>query len=112
MSELRFSIKKGDRKPALQVKVFNPDGSARDLSSGIASMKFYMGKPGAAVKVNGAAMTAVTLVSGVIEYQWAAGDTDEVGEFRGEVLITDTAGKEETFPKDTYIIVEIMEDIP
>lgn len=109
-AERRFYIKRGDRAPYLQVQVLNPDDTARDLSTASA-IQLNMGKEGALVpKINMQPMTSIFLGQGIVEYRWAAADTDTVGEFRAEIVVTE-GGKSESFPHDGYIIVEVVQDV-
>jgi len=109
--DLRFHLKKGDRQPPLQMIIYNPDGTRKDLSSGITGMIFRMGKPGVAVKIAAGVITAVNLAQGVVEHRWASTTTDEVGEFRGELVITYTDATTETFPKESFLVVEIHDEV-
>lgn len=108
-SERRFYIKKDDTAPAIQVQITNPDGTARDLTDASA-FKFSMGKQGSLPKIDLQAATAVLLAQGVIQYDWTSADTNTADEYRAEFSFTED-GRLETFPKDGYIIVEVVEDI-
>lgn len=110
MSDLRFHLKQGDQEPALQVIIYNPDTTPMNLSA-VAGILFRMSKPGEAPTIAAGSTTGVDLVNGIVEYRWGPDDTDEAGEYRAEFIVTYTSGKEETFPKDTYLIVEIHENV-
>lgn len=111
MSNLRFKIKQGDREPALQIQIFNADDTPRNLTTGLAGILFQMGKAGATPVVHNGSTTAVNLAEGITEYRWGTGETDEVGEFRAEFVLVDIDGHEETYPKDTFIVVEVIPDV-
>ena len=103
----RFPMKVGDLEPPLQFQIFGPDGKPRDMSTGITSVLFYMGKPGEAKKINGVACDPVLPANGIYQYAWRAGDTDEPGDFRATVKING----EDTFPKSGYILVALEEGV-
>jgi hypothetical protein len=59
--------------------------------------------------------TTATIVSGTagtVRYDWAAGDTDVVGKFRGEFEATLSTGKIVTVPNDSYIDIRIQDSVP
>lgn len=100
----RVVYKKGDRQPALQVQITNPDGTPRDITADI--ITFNMGKPGAAKKVNAGATTTVAATNGIVEYRWGVNDLDTVDEYRAEFVLNGNDHR----PKDGYIIVAV-EDV-
>lgn len=108
--ERRFYIKKDDEDPPCQVKILNPDGSARDLTE-CSDFKFSMGLQGATPKVDLADATPVLLSQGVIQYDFTSTDTNTVAEYRAEFSFVNENSRLETFPKDGYIIIEVLEDI-
>jgi hypothetical protein len=61
-------------------------------------------------KIN-AAVTLTTPASGIITYEWAAGDTDTVGTYNGEFQITYTSGKMLTVPTVGYKSIEVIADL-
>lgn len=98
-------MKTGDLRPYLQVKIFNQDGSARDLTGDIVT--FNMKAPDGTLVIDDGAMTGVIMSQGIVEYRWLAGQTDEANIFRGEVVINGV----DTFPKEGYITIEFTEDL-
>lgn len=96
-------MKTNDTEPPLQVQIFNPDGTERDLTG--AAVTFVMKRAGA-TKVD-APMTPVLVTRGIMEYQWDAGDTDEPEEFQAEVVVNGI----DTYPKDGYITVIFSQDL-
>jgi aspartate 1-decarboxylase len=102
---LKHSMKTGDLRPYLQVKIFNPDGTPRNVVGDI--IEFDMKSASGNLVINGAAMTAVNAAQGIVEYRWQEGETDEAGIFRAEVVINGV----DTFPKEGYITVEFAEDL-
>ncbi len=113
---MAFHIKQNDTAPALRATLRNGDGTAVDLTS--ASVDFHMRKSSdgvfdvapAGTPVTGGA-TIVDAPSGVVEYQWAEGDTGEAGEFSAEFQVTHISGEVETFPNDGYLRVIVTGEI-
>ena len=58
------------------------------------------------------AATVVTAASGTVRYDWAAGDTDVVGKFRGEFVATLASGRDVTVPNFEYIDIRIQDSVP
>lgn len=112
-----FTIKRNDTRPRLVTTLVDDFGtsteSALDLTTASA-VKFLMraasAAAGSAPKVNAAA--AITDAdAGIVTYTWAEGDTDTEGEFEGEFQITWSDDGVETIPNDTYISIQIVDDL-
>lgn len=103
-----FHIKQGDTAPALQATLRYADGTAINLTG--ATVRFLM-RPhdDATVAVNGAA-TVITAADGLVEYRWAAGDTDDVGIYQAEFEIAQ-GSTIVTVPNAGYIVVQVLGDI-
>lgn len=102
---LLHKMKRHDLRPYLQVKIFNPDGTARDLTGDL--INFNMKDTSGNLVVDNQIATLVLASQGLVEYRWQAGDTDGAGVFRGEFVINGI----DTFPKEGYIQIEITEDL-
>lgn len=90
-----YYIKQNDTSPDLQVTLKDGDGEAVDVTS--STIVFTM-SAGGVVKVSEQSATIVTASSGVVKYEWAAGDTDTPGTYEGEFEVTFSGGKIQTFP--------------
>lgn len=108
MSE-SFYLKAGDTSPALRATLQNPDGTAVDLTG--ATVVFNMRSSGNTVLISRVACSIVTAASGIVQYDWQAGDTDTVGQHLGEFEVTFADSTVETFPNDGYIRVIIARQI-
>lgn len=102
---LMHAMKTGDLRPYLQVKIFNPDGTPRDLTEDIVT--FNMKDAAGVLVINDGAVTPVLASQGVMEYRWEAGETDDAGVFRGEMVINGI----DTYPKEGYITIQFTEDL-
>ena len=106
MSET-FYIKQNDTSPALRyalIPTVNLTG---------ASVVFNMRPRGSTtVKVSRQTATVVApATSGIVEYSWAAADTDTMGDYEAEFEITYSDATVETFPNASYIAVKVTDDI-
>ena len=103
-----FTIKQGDTSPALSVQ-FKWDDSVVDLTD--ATVKMYMGLyDESSLLIDGATCTITDAENGEIEYAWQTGDTDVVGLYEVEFVVTFSDGTIQTFPNDQFLLIEIVED--
>lgn len=112
-----FTIKRNDTRPRLVTTLLTDFGTAQegplDLTTATA-VKFLMrlasAAPGSVPKVN--AVAAISdAAAGVVTYTWAVGDTDVAGTFEGEFQVTWSDDGVETVPNDTYISIEVVDDL-
>lgn len=107
---MAFEIKRNDRRPYFRVAL-TQNGSAADLTTAVAA-RFIM-KTGSTIKVNRATMTFIDKPGGIVQYAWAATDTDTSGDYNCEVEI-DWGGSPaelQTFPSKGYFTVTITDDL-
>lgn len=103
-----FLIKKDDTYPPITA-ILQRDGSAIDLSG--ATVQFQMALQGESALTVDAAATVTDAENGEVEYSWDAADTDVVGIYEAEFVITYASGRIETFPNDHFLYIEIVEDL-
>lgn len=104
-----FNIKQNDTQPALRAQFNDGDGLAIVLTD--SSVRFHMRPIGSSqVKIDATAVV-ITPTSGLVEYNWIAADTDTIGSYQAEFEVTYPDGTIETFPNNSYIRVEIIDDI-
>lgn len=104
-----IALKRNDRLPVLQASLKNPDGSAVNLTG--TSQRFVMRLPGAAAAKVTAVPTVVNASGGVVQYSWAAGDTDTTGTYQAEFEVTFAGGLIQTYPNNGYLSVAIIDDL-
>jgi hypothetical protein len=105
-----FNLKRGDRLPKISATLKDSTGAVVDLSGG-ATVTFRMRKVGStgALKVNTSA-NIVNAAGGVVEYPWAATDTDTAGDYEAE-FVANFGSLVQTHPNDSYIDVKISEPL-
>jgi len=102
-----FTIKRGATAPALSIAITS-GGVALPLTGATAVFRM---KNASGTTVIDAAALIETPASGVVEYQWADGDTDTAGVYTAEFHITLASGKLLVLPTDSFITVTIYADI-
>lgn len=98
---MAFEIKRNDRRPYFRVQLTQNNDPA-DLTTAIA---------GSTVKLNRLAMTFVDRPTGIVQYAWAAGDTDTSGDYNIEVEVDRGGAEYETFPSTGYFTIKINDDL-
>ena len=104
-----FTIKRGSRLPHIQATVLAQDGDGAVDLTRVTSVRFIMTDLQGAVKVNAPA-TVLDANAGIVEYAWAAADTDTAGEYEAEFVLTFDSGEQMRVPTDGYIIVRVVPD--
>ena len=103
--------KKGDRLPSIVATLKKPDGTIQDLTSATGVTFVYYPAGGGASK-GGACTILSPATNGQVQYDPVSADTDTVGQFFGEFVVTFTGGKTERFPNDRMIEVQVMAVVP
>jgi len=110
-----FTIKRGDTGPALEVTLRDATGAAVDISGNLGvqfQMKERQHKDNDRVDlVVDAAATVVDAPGGIVKYVWTSSDTDEIGEYVAEWVVTAADGSERTFPTPGFTTVRVVGDI-
>jgi hypothetical protein len=99
-----FEIKSGDVEPPLDVTLLS-DTEPVDLSGIVGVRLRTRATEGGPILID-SPMTVVDAANGLVRYEWQAGDTDVVGEFYAEYVVTWTEG-EQTFPDDGYHLIDV-----
>jgi hypothetical protein len=93
---MSFEIVAGDLEPDMQLNI-TVNSVAKDISAAV-SYQLRWRKPDGTVEL--VALDAVDLTTGRVKRVWEAGDTDQVGIHRGQVVVTWTGTEPQTFPSD------------
>jgi hypothetical protein len=94
-----FWLAKGDRAPSIQVTLLNADDTPIDLTG--CTVLFRVRPKNKSDVLSGGPCTIVgAATAGVVRYDWVLTDTDPVGTYQGEWIITFASGKEMTVPSD------------
>lgn len=105
---MAFYLKKGDLEPDLVLTLLDTARNPVDLTNATAATLRWVTPDGTVVS-RPAAFGVRTL--GKVIYAWLAGDTDDVGEYGGEVVITWANGDPETFPSSGFFVWEVTESL-
>ena len=96
-----FYIKEENLNPVLETVLKNPDDTAFDLSAST-SVTFRMKRMGKNSYTVNAAATITDAANGVVEYQFADGETDVFGFYLVEWVVDAGLSTEETFKNFNY----------
>lgn len=103
------TIKQGDTAPAVEGTVYERDGvTIQDLTG--ATVTFSMSKNGS-VKINNAVASVANAPAGLVQYSWAASDTDTPGDYDGEFRITFASGLIERVPNNKNLVIRIVKQV-
>lgn len=100
-------LKAGDLTPNLTITCTS-DGSAVDLTAAT-TVQVVCRADGASTVLW--TRSATGDASGVVTYTWQAGDTDTVGRYLFEVLVTWPGSKPQRFPAISYLAVDVVENL-
>jgi len=112
---MAFKIKQGARRPVFVVVLKDdfgePSESIVNLTTASTVVFNMRAASGGAVKVNRGGAIISNAAGGEVTYNWSTADTDTAASYEAEVEVTWNDGKRETFPNDSYWMVEITDDI-
>lgn len=103
---MAITIKRNDTRDAIKATLSNESGPV-DLTG--ATVRFLMSK-GSTVKVDRQAEIQ-DAVNGIVWMVFDQGDTDETGTFKAEFEVTFSDARIETFPNDSFILINIINDL-
>ena len=113
MPNLVQPMKQGDRRPAMiaTLGTLNPDGTVTpdDLTGMTVVLNMSLGnKP---IIVDGACVINNPPTAGVVQYNWANGDTNTVGDCDAEFKVTDGSGLAKRYPNTDNFVVKIIAQV-
>lgn len=105
-----FTIKQGDTKPSLEVRLTDENGEPRRLVD-VETIKFHMrSNDDQELVVDDTAMV-VSEDDGHVVYKWKDGDTSKTGRHSAEFEVHYSGGSVETFPNYESIEVYVVEGV-
>lgn len=110
-----FEIKQGDTRPRYEAQLLDnvgePEEAPIDLTTAT-NVKFFMRlKTDKTIKVDAGDVDITDDATGMVSYEWQTGDTDTVGVYEAEFVITWSDGGIETVPNKGFKEIEINEDV-
>jgi hypothetical protein len=103
-----FYIKKGDLLPKITGTLVDSTGAAINLTG--ATVKLRMRLPGAASAKVDTAAAVLSASAGTVEYTWASGNTDTVGVYNAEWVLT-FGSTLQTVPNNGFMQVVVGETL-
>lgn len=104
-----FNVKQGDLLPSLSAILKTVDGVVIDLTTATSVLfRMWQQKTAPTFKVNAAAVVVVP-AAGSVRYDWVGTDTDVVGDFRAEFVITWPGPKKQTVPTVGQFTVRVLD---
>lgn len=77
-----------------------------------ASVRFHMRRIAPAKMITERLATVIgSATSGIVQYDWEAADTTTVDTYQAEFEVKYSDGSIETFPNNSYITVEVTDDL-
>jgi hypothetical protein len=108
-----FEIKRGDTAPAFEKSLNDELGQPVNLD-GLTELDFHMRDENYETVVDDDTTGNVSVenvVSGDVSYQWQSGDTDTLGSYKAEFVVTYDDGTIQSFPRNGMYDIEVTEDI-
>lgn len=106
MSAGTFTIKRGDTSPSIRYALL-----PETVNLSAASVQFQMRKFRGSVNVIDAEADVIQDLPGIVQYDWAGGDTDTAGLYQAEFRITYSDSTIETFPNSDFLLINIVDDV-
>lgn len=102
-----------DRQPPLLFSLRNPDGTPVNLSGTGTAVNFVMSPIGTtlAAPVVNAACQILDPLNGLVQYNWAVGNTGTLGTFIGQFRITFPDGTVQHVPRERFFTVQIVPNL-
>jgi hypothetical protein len=101
-----FYVAQNDQSPNIERELTGDDGDTLDLTGASVDFELY-DSDRSQVSLSGSASIGSPESDGIVVYDWDSGDTDTVGSYLGQFVITWATGDEEKFPNDDWIQIRI-----
>jgi uncharacterized protein YfaS (alpha-2-macroglobulin family) len=105
---MAFTIKQSDTSPSIRATLQNASGVAVNLNG--ATVRFHMKSVDGTLVID-RAMTITTAASGIVTYNWQAGDTSTAGTYFAEFEVTYSDLSVETFPNTGNLPIVITPEL-
>lgn len=92
---MAFHLKQGDRRPYLALQLTDADGAAVSLVDATGVVLRWTEPDGTAREED---LTVTNAGEGRVQYAWQAGDTDDIGRYLADVVVTWPGDEQQTFP--------------
>jgi hypothetical protein len=110
---MSFDIHRGDTAPYFDKQLRNERGKIVDISNNT-EVEFHMRDADYTVVIDDDTSGNVSVegaASGDVRYSWQASDTDTLGTYHAEFVVTFSDGRTRSFPVDGLYEVTVTEDI-
>ena len=105
-----FVIKQNDTSPNIKSQLKDSDSNPVDLSQ-VNSIFFHMEDYDAGEVIIEKEATIEDAKNGIVYYDWQEGDTANPGKYLAEWQVNFDDVNVETFPNDSYIVIEIVREL-
>ena len=109
-----FQMKQNDTLPSLSINLKSRtclDSIVPFDLSGVTACTFSMADDCGNLKISSMPASITSYSGGTVQYDWAIGDTDTQGKFKGEFELFFSNGKKMTIPTLGFIEVNILKDV-
>jgi hypothetical protein len=110
-----FYMKQHDTAPSIQAVLRQPPVAPATIGPFVdvtgATVTFILKAVGGTTPAVNSAAVVVTPTAGLVQYNWAVGDTAAIGDYNAEWQVIYPSGKKQTFPGFGYSPVHIDADL-
>lgn len=107
-----FTIKRNDLLPIFEAVLKDAEGNPVDLTNALSCVFHMRDESSVSLKIeDGVCAFNADRSTGKVFYEWAGTDTDTSGVFLGELSVTWTGGKIQSYPSIGYINIQIVDDL-
>lgn len=107
---MSITLKKDNTSPILEFTLYDADDVVINLTAATVQFRMWSSSDAVTPVVDSAAVVVGDGTAGQVEYNWAAADTDTVGEYTGAFLVTYADTTIESFPISSYIRITILDN--
>ncbi len=104
-----FVIGQGDLEKEIRRTLTDETGAAVNLSGATSATLSLVPLEGGTTRTF--TMAIETPASGIVSYQWQAGETDEAGFFLGRIRVVYAGGNDQSFPNSGYLVIYVTPEV-